>query len=129
MTGASRHVQIPADDPEFLKRLAAFLDQDPSHPDARYAERCREAAAKLEKTPLPTITAASPLQDLIPHGVAATDINRIAQIPVATVGELCDHSASWIHDKTRGVGMKTILQLSGVLARFNIGFRPEPPKK
>lgn len=55
MAGAARHIQIPADNPDFLERLADFLEQDSSAPDARYAARCREAADTLRQTLLPTI--------------------------------------------------------------------------
>lgn len=122
MTGATRHVQIPADDPAFLRRLAGLLDNDPSRPDPRYAERCRAAADKLEGG-LPEITAASVLEDLVPHGVLKRDISYYKREGMTTVGELCERNAADLGD-IAGIGQGSLQTLSFILAKFNMGLRP-----
>lgn len=128
MTGTNLHIQLPADDPTVLRDYATLLDSLGSAVDPVYAQRCRDKADELEADRAKGITAASPIDELVSHGVPTRVITALKGQEIFTVGELCELDANQVGIiPNLGFG-KLRAQLCRVLAEFLMGLRPVPPK-
>jgi|SRR5688572_28685649 len=125
-TGTSPHspFHVPvAGKPDLLDDLAEVMERHGLPP--RYAERARQRAAMMRKTGLTPLTGASPVEDLVAHGVDKPVVPLLRQEGIDTVGQLCDRDAEQLVD-IRNIDAERIAQISAVLARFNMGLRPNP---
>jgi hypothetical protein len=128
MTGVQIHIQLPAEDPDLLRKYATVLDEHQPAVNPVYAERCRDNADELEANRAEAVTVASPIDLLASHGVHARVVTALKGQNITTVGQLCELDANMV-GSINGIGFgKLRAQLCVVLAKFLMGLRPIPPK-
>ena len=128
MTGVQAHLPFPAEDAELLIKAANLLRDHEPEVDPRYEARLREAAAKLLEKKIAPLTATSPIEELLDHGIPKVVVTALKGEAILTVGALCEQTAEdlgFIHNIGRGTRRA---QLCAVLAKFLMGLRPVPPK-
>lgn len=127
MTGVKRHINLPAEDPALLRKYAAVLKEHEPAVDEMYVQRCLDKASALEANYAGRLTATSPVEDLLNHGVPRLVVNALKGQKINTVGELCERDADDLKDINM-IGMGYVGMVCQALAASFMGLRPTSPK-